>query len=116
LENESPLLRLLVWGLREEGYNAVSAPLPAETARFGEQAPRFVIINCQLPLSVCREVVSDTRKLIGGAFVLDMGAHDGERDGMCGADGHLSEPHRVDAVISWMKDRDRPEFGESPQS
>jgi len=101
IENEAPLLRLMVWALREGGFDVMSAPMPDENARFGEQAPACVIINCALDGQRCSEVVAAVRKAVPGAWVLDLNGDDGSG---CTAE-HLSDPPTVADAIQWLKSK-----------
>jgi hypothetical protein len=93
--------RLLVWGLRQEGLNIVSAPLPSDTPRFPVQHPSAVIINCEMPQAECRQLVVEIRAVLPGIPVLDLNEHDSQ-EGSCGADGHVRSPYKISDVVAWM--------------
>jgi DNA-binding response OmpR family regulator len=100
VENEAPLVRLMVCALREAGFEAVSAPMPDENARFSEQAPECVIINCALDARRCAEVVAAVRRSVPAALILDLNGHDGT---VCAADDHLAGPPTVADAVKWLK-------------
>jgi hypothetical protein len=103
LENEAPLLRLATWALREEGFHVVSAPLPTETPRFGDQAPSDVIINCHLTVEECRAAVAAIRAAVPRVRVIDLGHHDGED---CGADHRVPPPYAIADIVGCLTPRD----------
>jgi DNA-binding response OmpR family regulator len=97
VENEAPLLNLLVWGLRQEGYEAISVPMPGDgTQRFGQRSPGWVIINCKLTPDNCRHVIQAIREAVPRVVVLDANSH---ADKGCGADQYLPDPYQISDVV-----------------
>jgi DNA-binding response OmpR family regulator len=98
IEQDAPLYRLMVWGLREKQFEAMSVPMPSEAPSFGDRVPTHVIINCELPIEECLQLVKTIRAAVPGVPILDLGQH----GAACGADQHLREPYNVGDVIQWL--------------
>jgi DNA-binding response OmpR family regulator len=100
LENESPVFRLAVWGLRQEGYEVMSVPEPAEWIRATETPPRYVVINWVQPVEERRELVKEIRAHFPDALILDLGHHDIAETG---ADHQLDPPYRIEDIVEWLE-------------
>jgi hypothetical protein len=100
IENDAPLMRLMVWGLREAGFEAMSVPMPAKTDGFARNGARRVVINCDETPELCREIVEAIRAMLPGVAVLDLSTHD---PSLCGADAQLPPPYRLADVVDWVK-------------
>ena len=100
IENERPLVRLMVWALRQEGFDVMSAPMPSDAPSFGDRAPSHVVINCGLGLDQCRQLVDSIRTAVSAVSIMDLGNHNITD---CGADDHLPEPHKVGVIIEWLQ-------------
>jgi hypothetical protein len=98
IENDAPLMRLMVWGLREAGVEAMSVPMP-EADRFADHGARAVIINCDETPERCRAIVQAIHVTLPGVPVLDLATHDRS---LCGADAQVSPPYRLADVIDWV--------------
>lgn len=100
IESDSPALRLLAWGLREEGVAVDVCPSGAEIAGLAAAAPPAdaIIINAMLDDAAKAACVASLRAAVT-TWIIDLCVHDG--DGCC-ADGHVQAPWRLADVVAAM--------------
>jgi hypothetical protein len=98
IEDETPMVKLLVWGIREEGHQVMAVPMPAQWRRTPDT--RHVIFNFDFPPEECGKIVHAVRTRLADASILHLATHEIAR---CGADAQLPPPYRVADVLSWVR-------------
>jgi DNA-binding response OmpR family regulator len=99
IERDDPRLRLLEWGLREEGLEVAHASDPATAERAGAR-PDVIVFNTGMPAPSKRAWIDSLRYMVPGVRVVDLAAEgeQGTRDS--GADAYLAAPFRIDELQS----------------
>lgn len=97
IETDEPPLRLLAWGLREEGLNVatVAGPDAASTT----PKPTAVIMNTHMEAGEKRLWIGSIRYLLPGVVVLDLAANGDPVLSDSGADAYIYPPARVDQIL-----------------
>lgn len=110
VEDEIPILDALLYNLRKENFEVLTATDGREALRKCQtQAPDLVILDLMIPppdgLQVCRELRSDPRTK--GIRILMLTAKDHETDEIVGfnmgADDYVAKPFRVRPLIERVK-------------
>jgi len=97
LEGERPLLNLLVWGLRQERIDAVSAPEPdVATDGYGGRGGHLVVINADVPQRTRARWIDTIHESSPGVAVIDL-PRDG--DASTNADAILPSPYRMEKLL-----------------
>jgi DNA-binding response OmpR family regulator len=102
VESDPPALRLLAWGLREEGYEVDLCLLDNAVGcvRDATPAPVAAIVNLIIDDVAKRACVASLRAAASALRIIDLCAHEG--DG-CGADAHIQAPWRLSDIIAAIK-------------
>ena len=110
VEDEIPILDALLYNLRKENYEVLTATDGREALRKCQShAPDLVILDLMIPppdgLQVCRELRSDPRTK--GIRILMLTAKDHETDEIVGfnmgADDYVAKPFRVRPLMERVK-------------
>jgi DNA-binding response OmpR family regulator len=73
IESPAPLLRLLTWGLTEEGYQVSTAPTPEEATEHIKSAPPMaVVLNCDATAAERLAMISTVRRELAGGRLIEL--------------------------------------------
>lgn len=101
IEGERPLQNLLVWGLRQEGVDAVSAPDPEmATGDYNGRGGHLVVINADAPQKTRARWIDTIRVSSPGVAVIDL-PRDG--DASTNADAILPSPYRMERLLRLIR-------------
>lgn len=102
VEDDSPALRLLAWGLQEEGYVVEVCLLDNAAGCIREMAekPAVALLNMTANIDDKRRCVATLRDA-GAPWVIDLCAVSGED---CGADASVETPYRLTSIVEAIKD------------
>ncbi len=100
VEDATPALRLLAWGLREEGFTVETCLLDNVTGCVAamSERPAAAIVNMIGALDVKRACVATVHGAV--SRVIDLCATAGEA---CGADVGVEGPYRIETIIQAIK-------------
>ncbi|HZP58291.1 MAG TPA: response regulator [Dehalococcoidia bacterium] len=104
IESEAPVLRLMGWGLMEEGFQVRAVPSPEEAISVLESyQPDFIVFNTPLPTEACRRAVESLRARTPRAKILDVSPSPDGNARDTGADGYIDYPPRVEDVVAFIR-------------
>jgi DNA-binding response OmpR family regulator len=97
IEKDDPRLRLLEWGLREDGLEVAHASDPA-TAGLDGARPDVIVFNTGMPVASKRVWIDSLRYMVPGVRIVDLAAEGEFGTGDSGADAYLAAPFRIDEL------------------
>ncbi len=104
VQHDQPAVRLLAWGLSQEGIETLVAPGDDAPEHLAAQPPDVIVMNTNIDAEHKRTVISALRMLAPAASIIDL-APDAEAAGRnTGADIYLNEPFRVDDLVARIRD------------
>ncbi len=98
IENDVPALRLMAWGLMEEGFEVGMAHVPEALERVRAKAPDFIVFNTLAPAEQKAALIEEFRQSSPSVRIIDVSDSD-----TAGADAHVALPIRVDAIVNAIK-------------
>jgi DNA-binding response OmpR family regulator len=103
IENDVPAMRLMAWGLMEEGMEVAVAHVPEAADRLRDRQPEFIVFNTLKRSEEKAQLVREFRALAGGVKIIDVSDRtEGERPEI-GADAYLSTPLRIEELVLTIK-------------
>jgi DNA-binding response OmpR family regulator len=98
IEKDDPRLKLMEWGLLQDGFDVTVASGPHAVAGGQAARPDVIVMNTGMPAESKRIWIAGLRYLVPDVKIVDLpsGPHDAEYDS--GADAYLREPFRLDAL------------------
>lgn len=108
IESEAPLLRLLTWGLMEEGFKVSMTRSPAEAAgRIASMDPGAVILNSSEPAEQRRTVIAAVRAVAPSICVIELQPRNEDAPSSTGANATVAYPYTVAGIASLINDCQR---------
>jgi DNA-binding response OmpR family regulator len=108
IERDDTAMRLLAWGMREEGYTVLTSAGADELVAGERIAPDVIVFNTGMTEDIKRLWVSSLRYIVPNIDIIDLCTTDDISAYDTGADGYLEAPYRVDklmAVIETLRRR-----------
>jgi DNA-binding response OmpR family regulator len=98
IENDVPALRLMAWGLMEEGFEVGMAHVPDALDRVRAKPPDFIVFNTLAPAAQKAALIENFRTSSPSVRIIDVSDSD-----TAGADAHAALPIRVEAIVDAIK-------------
>lgn len=92
VENDVPAMRLMAWGLMEEGFEVAMAHVPEALDHLTTRKPDFIVFNTLKRTDEKAGLVAKFRDLAPSAIVVDVSEESESAREEVGADAHLSLP------------------------
>lgn len=100
IERDDKAMRLLAWGMREEGYKVVTSAGADELVTGERVLPDVIVFNTAMPMDVKRLWVSSLRHIVRDVDVIDLRTAGDSSTYDTGADGYLEPPYRIEALVT----------------
>ncbi len=102
VENGAPVVRLLAWGLQEEGFQVEACLLDNASGCIRDMAekPAVALLNMTADIEAKRRCVA-TLRAAAAPLVIDLCALPGED---CTADACVDSPYRLTTIVAAIKD------------
>ncbi len=99
VERDDATMRLLAWGMREEGYTVVTSAGADELIAGERVAPDVIVFNTGMAVDIKRLWVSALRYIVPYVDIIDLCSTEDMSTYDTGADGYLEAPYRLDKLI-----------------
>jgi DNA-binding response OmpR family regulator len=99
IENDVPALRLMAWGLMEEGFEVGMAHVPDALARVRTKPPDVIVFNTLAPAEQKAALIKEFRQTAPTVRIVDVSDSDG-----AGADVRVPLPIRVDVIVDAIRE------------
>ena len=100
VERDDAAMRLMAWGMREEGYTVVTSAGADELVTGERVAPDVIVFNTGMAMDVKRLWVSALRYIVPYVDIIDLCTTGDISAYDTGADGYLEAPYRVDNLVN----------------
>ena len=99
IENDVPAMRLMAWGLMEEGMEVGMAHVPEATDRLRERAPDIIVFNTLKRTDEKARLVREFRALAPRARIIDVSEQAEGDVSDIGADAQLTVPLKISQLV-----------------
>ena len=99
IENDLPAMRLMAWGLMEEGIEVGVAHVPEAGERLRARPPDIIVFNTLKRTAEKAQLVREFRAISPGSRIIDV-SETSEGDSEVGADAQLTLPVKIDDLVS----------------
>lgn len=100
IERDDAAMRLLAWGMREEGYTVLTSAGADELVAGERIAPDVIVFDTGMAVDVKRLWVSSLRYIVPNVDIIDLCTTADMSTYDTGADGYLEPPYRVDKLMA----------------
>jgi DNA-binding response OmpR family regulator len=100
VERDDAAMRLMAWGMREEGYTVVTSAGADELLAGERVAPDVIVFNTCMAVDIKRLWVSALRYIVPYVDIIDLCTTADISTYDTGADGYMEAPYRVDKLVS----------------
>jgi CheY-like chemotaxis protein len=102
IENDLPAMRLMAWGLMEEGIEVGVTHVPEATERLRARPPDVIVFNTLKRTAEKAELVRGFRQISPASRIIDV-SETGDGDSDVGADAQLTLPLQIVDLVSAIK-------------
>jgi DNA-binding response OmpR family regulator len=103
IENDLPAMRLMAWGLMEEGIEVGVAHVPEAAARLRARPPDVIVFNTLKRTGEKAALVREFRAIAPDSRIIDVSEQTAGSDRDVGADEHLTLPVRIMDLVSAIR-------------
>lgn len=102
VENDVPAMRLMAWGLMEEGFEVAVAHIPDALDYLSARRPEFIVFNTLKRTDEKAALVAEFRVRAPYAKIIDVAEEAESVREEVGADAHLASPLEIRTLVKTM--------------
>jgi DNA-binding response OmpR family regulator len=103
IENDVPAMRLMTWGLMEEGLEVGMAHVPDAVERLRERAPDIIVFNTLKRTDEKARLVREFRAVAPLARIIDVSERAEGDISDIGADAQLTLPLKISELVETIE-------------